>query len=204
MLYTCSSCTLHTCEKPEVGTYPKNCPVLQKEFMDEVKTKYEPYLEFFSQCARVEAEGYCQWPRLRETIEVCQRMGYKKIGLAFCAGFRNEAKIVEDLLRSKGFQVVSAVCKVGGIDKEDIGMTPDCKINPGGYEPMCNPIGQAEMLNVSGTDFNIVLGLCVGHDSLFLKHSEALATVLVAKDRVMAHNPCGAIYTAKGYCKTKL
>jgi len=203
-MYICSSCTLHTCEKPEVGKYPKNCPVLKKEFMEAVAEKYEPYRDFFYVCARVEAEGYCQWPRLRETIEVCKRMGYKKLGLAFCAGFRNEAKTVENLLRSKGFEVVSAVCKVGGLDKEEFGMPADHKVNPGGYEPVCNPIGQAELLNEQHTDFNIVLGLCVGHDSLFLKHSEALATVLVAKDRVMGHNPCAAIYTANGYCKNKL
>ena len=203
-MYTCSSCTLHSCEKPGNGPYPKNCPMLEKEFMEEVKLKYEPYIDFFATCARIEAEGYCLWPRLRETVELCLRMGYKKIGLAFCAGFRSEAKTVEELLRARGFQVVSAVCKAGGIDKEAIGMGPDCKIKPGGFEPMCNPIAQAEMLNRCETEFNIVLGLCVGHDSLFLKHSEALSTVLVAKDRVMAHNPCGAIYTAKGYCKTKL
>ena len=203
-MYTCSSCTLHSCEKSQPDKYPKNCPVLEKEFMEAVAAKYEPYAEFFQVCAGIEAEGYCQWPRLRETMEVCARMGYKKLGLAFCAGFRNEAKTVENLLRSKGFEVVSAVCKVGAIDKEDFGMPAHCKVHPGGFEPICNPIGQAELLNSQGTEFNIVLGLCVGHDSLFLKHSEALATVLVAKDRVMGHNPCAAIYTANGYCKGKL
>lgn len=203
MYYTCANCTLHGCEKQD-GSYPKNCPVLEKEFIEEINAKYEPYMDFFSTCARIEAEGYCRWPRLRESLELCQRMGYKRVGLAFCAGFRNEAKVVEELLRSRGFEVVSAVCKVGSVDKESFGMAPECKVHPGGFEPICNPIGQAEMLNRCGTEFNIVLGLCVGHDSLFLKHSEALATVLVAKDRVLAHNPCGAIYTAKGYCKGKL
>ena len=203
-MYTCASCTVHACEKANAEHYPKNCPVLKKEFMEEVVRQYEPYREFFHVGARIEAEGYCQWPRLRETMELCQRMGYKKVGLAFCAGFKNEAKTVERLLRNKGFEVVSALCKVGGIDKEDFGMPADHKVNPGGYEPICNPIGQAELLNEQGTEFNIVLGLCVGHDSLFLKHSEALATVLVAKDRVMGHNPCAAIYTADGYCKNKL
>ena len=203
-MYTCSSCTVHTCEKPEKGNYPKNCPVLQKERIAEILKEYEPYREFFTTCAKIEADGYCQWPRLRETLQLCQRMGYKKLGLAFCAGFRSEAKILENLLRSKGFEVVSAVCKVGGVDKEDFGMPSECKINPEGYEPICNPIAQAELLNDFETEFNIVLGLCVGHDSLFLKHANALSTVLVAKDRVMAHNPCCAIYTANGYCKNKL
>jgi len=59
---------------------------------------------------------------------------------------------------------------------------------------MCNPIAQAQILNEQLTDFNIVVGLCVGHDSLFFKHSEAPVTVLVAKDRVLGHNPAAALY----------
>jgi hypothetical protein len=38
-----------------------------------------------------------------------------------------------------------------------------------------------------------------GHDSLFFKHSEGLATTLVAKDRVLAHNPVGALQLADTY-----
>ena len=69
---------------------------------------------------------------------------------------------------------------------------------------MCNPILQAEFLNRQETEFNIVMGLCVGHDSLFYKYSEALVTTLVAKDRVLAHNPAGALYQAKAYYKRLL
>ena len=38
---------------------------------------------------------------------------------------------------------------------------------------------------------NFLVGLCVGHDSLFIKYSEAPRTTLVTKDRVLAHNPVG-------------
>jgi uncharacterized metal-binding protein len=44
---------------------------------------------------------------------------------------------------------------------------------------------------------NILLGLCVGDDTLFIKHSKAPVTVLAVKDRVLAHNPLGALYTAR-------
>lgn len=64
---------------------------------------------------------------------------------------------------------------------------------------MCNPIHQALRLNAENTEFNIVMGLCVGHDSLFYKYSEALVTTLVAKDRVLAHNPVAALYTSNSY-----
>lgn len=64
---------------------------------------------------------------------------------------------------------------------------------------MCNPILQAKLLNREGTDLNVVIGLCVGHDSLFYKYSDALCTTLVTKDRVLGHNPAAALYTAKTY-----
>lgn len=64
---------------------------------------------------------------------------------------------------------------------------------------MCNPVSQAELLNRAGCEFNVVMGLCVGHDSLFFRHSEAPATVLVTKDRVLAHNPIGALQLADSY-----
>ena len=96
------------------------------------------------------------------------------------------------------------ICKTGGYDKTEVGMTDRHKTRPGEFEPMCNPIAQAELLNGQNTEFNIVLGLCVGHDSLFMKHSNALCTVLVVKDRVLGHNPCAALYTAEFYGRKRL
>ena len=69
---------------------------------------------------------------------------------------------------------------------------------------MCNPIAQAVLLNEQKTQLNIVVGLCVGHDSLFYKYSDAMVTTLITKDRVLAHNPAGAVYCAEGYYKKKL
>ena len=68
---------------------------------------------------------------------------------------------------------------------------------------MCNNIAQAKILNRVKTDLNVLMGLCLGHDALFLKHSKAPVTVLAVKDRVLAHNPLGAIY-ADHYYERKL
>lgn len=88
-------------------------------------------------------------------------------------------------------------CKIGAVDKTEIGIPEEKKLNRGcGHESMCNPIMQAKVLAEQGTDFNIVIGLCVGHDTLFLKHSEAPTTVMIVKDRVLGHNPVMALYTA--------
>jgi uncharacterized metal-binding protein len=64
---------------------------------------------------------------------------------------------------------------------------------------MCNPIFQAYVVNDAGTDFNVLLGLCVGHDSLFFKYTEAPTTVLAVKDRVTGHNPLAAVYLSESY-----
>ncbi|MBL6929214.1 MAG: DUF1847 domain-containing protein [Rhodospirillales bacterium] len=149
--------------------------------------------------AKVEAEGYCEWTRVEEVCAFAKRMGYRKIGIAFCIGFIDMANTLSQVLESHGFEVASVCCKTGGIAKEELGLKDSEKIRPGNFEAMCNPITQAELLNRSGTDFNVVLGLCVGHDSLFFKHSEALVTTLVAKDRVLAHNPAAALLLADGY-----
>ena len=80
-----------------------------------------------------------------------------------------------------------------------IGITDEQKIARGTDEAMCNPIFQANLLNHEKTEFNILLGLCVGHDSLFFKYSEAPTTVLAVKDRVTGHNPLAAIYLSDSY-----
>ena len=42
----------------------------------------------------------------------------------------------------------------------------------------------------------ILDGLCVGHDSLFFKYSEAFTTVLIARDSVLGHNRAIALYAS--------
>ena len=92
------------------------------------------------------------------------------------------------VLKKNGFTVNSVVCKNGSIPKEFLRIQEQEKLRPNTYEPMCNPIGQAMALNKSQTDLNIILGLCVGHDTLFIKYSQAPVTVLAVKDRVLGHN----------------
>jgi len=55
------------------------------------------------------------------------------------------------------------------------------------------------VLAEAGTGLNVAVGLCVGHDTLFFQHSAAPVTVLVAKDRVLGHNPVAALYTSRSY-----
>lgn len=149
--------------------------------------------------AQVEGLFYGKLTRVEEIIEFANRIGAKKIGIATCAGLIEEAKIFAEILTAKGLEHYSAICKVGSVDKTEIGIVEEHKIRPGTHESMCNPILQARILNYQKTDLNVVIGLCVGHDSLFTKYSDALVTTLVTKDRVTGHNPVAALYTAHSY-----
>ncbi len=86
------------------------------------------------------------------------------------------------------------LCKAGRTPEGELGLKEEHRIFQEKQESMCNPIYQAKLLNHEKTDFNILLGLCVGHDSLFFKFAEAPTTVLAVKDRVTGHNPLAAIY----------
>ena len=80
-----------------------------------------------------------------------------------------------------------------------MGLKEDEKVRKGLFEPICNPIAQARLLNNAKTDLNLVVGLCIGHDILFLKNAQAPSTVLIVKDRVLGHNPAAAIYLSHSY-----
>jgi uncharacterized metal-binding protein len=150
--------------------------------------------------AEVEFEGYCQWTRVQEIMEFARKIGAKKIGIANCIGLINEARIFARILRANGFEAYSVVCKVEGRAKSSMGIPEKCEqIGPA----MCNPILQARLLNQANTDLNVVIGLCVGHDSLFYRYSDAYVTTLVTKDRVTGNNPAAALYTANSYYKKK-
>ena len=195
------------------GKPGKNCPTLvHKQIVKKTLEEYKkPKLRKFAKAASIqEAECYGadpeapgvftpQNPRIVEICQFAQKMGYKRLGIAFCSGSAAEARIVTEILEFNGFEVASVICKAGQIPKEEVGMADEEKIMPGTFESMCNPINQAMVLNEAKTDFNVVINLCVGHDSLFFKYSKAPVTVFSAKDRVTGHNPMAAIYTAHSY-----
>lgn len=149
--------------------------------------------------ARTEAAGYCVATRVEETMDFARRMGWRRLGIAHCIGLMQEARTAREIFTAGGFEVFTVCCKVGSVDKESMGIGDAEKVRPGQYEVMCNPVAQAALLAQAGTEFNVVIGLCVGHDSMFLMHSKAPATVLVVKDRVLGHNPVAALYTSHSY-----
>jgi uncharacterized metal-binding protein len=153
--------------------------------------RYPGYRQIAAAAGRIEAERYGEACRLEELIAFAQRLGCRHLGIAFCFGLSEEARRLEEIL-SRDFKVSSVCCKVGG--RPSAGDLQELKRERGMSAAACNPLGQAEVLNQCGTDLNILVGLCIGHDVLFNKHSQAPATTFIVKDRVLAHNPAGALY----------
>ncbi len=209
---TCAKCTKMACGTSTTGDQgPSNCPTtIRRDVVQRALLEYDKpeVSEFARQASIQEFECYMNLPegmtprnpRVEEVAQFAKKMGYKKLGIAFCGGLAAEAKTLTTILENRGFDVVSVCCKAGAIDKERIGITAEQKIGgPGSPESMCSPISQAEILNSEGTEFNILVGLCVGHDSLFFKYSHALCTVLIVKDRVFGHNPVAGLYLSGTY-----
>jgi uncharacterized metal-binding protein len=111
-----------------------------------------------------------------------------------------ESKLLARILTEAGLQVVLVGCMAGGAPRGKFGL----RERKGASHFACNPIMQAEVLNREKTDLNVIVGLCLGHDVLFIKYSEAGVTPLIVKDRVTGHNPIAALYTSQGYYKKKL
>jgi len=186
---------------------PEYCPmktseevitsVIEKYALDDVKRIYVP-------ATITEKEAYesirgvrmAVRPRIKELIEFGKLIHAQKIGVAFCAGMRDEAARIVKILEGSGFAIASVLCKCGGIDKTKLDVAKEYKIgDPLKFEAGCNPVLQAQLLNNAETDINIIVGLCLGHDMLFTMNSKAPVTTLIVKDRLLGHNPVIALYS---------
>jgi len=171
----CAYCPAEHCED-ELKKTPGFCP--RRTLPDELERAKKVYstdsmVKRVSEvAASVETEGYRVWPRVQELIEFSKRMGFSKLGVAFCVGLREETLTLCKILESHGFNLSSVCCAIDG---------------------GCNPVGQAMVLNRAATEMNIIMGLCIGHDLLFTRFSNAPVTTLVVKDRVTCHNSVGPL-----------
>lgn len=203
IVYNCANCDLKGCSRGVFKESLSNCPNKNNEIQAKAKALYQEKenKKIAYNAALVEAQGYGRMTRIEETIYFAKKCNYKKIGLIFCTGLSKEAKVVHNILTYHGFEVVSVLCKNGEIEKSNLGISEEDTLSGKCSEIMCNPIGQALLVNEQNTDFNVIMGLCVGHDTLVMKYLEAPMTILAAKDRVTGHNPLAAIYLSESYYK---
>ncbi len=216
----CTMCPTRICENrggkakdspPPLEKVPAFCPMkIMPDVYAAAMVEYDkPQIKEFARKASVQ-EFQCyerlpegrrtRLPRIEELIQFARKCGYQRLGLAHCGGLMYEAGLVANILEANGFDVISVQCKTGAVPKERIGIDVDEKIaGPKAWETMCNPIAQAMIINRSKVDMAVMLGLCIGHDTLFIKYCDVPLTILAVKDRVTGHNPLAAVYASETY-----
>ncbi|HEX3031022.1 MAG TPA: DUF1847 domain-containing protein [Bacillota bacterium] len=205
---SCSDCGVLNCYRREKD-FPGFClttntPQKEIEKVNELYRNDPVVSKMSNAAAEIEGTYYGKLTRVEEIIQFAKRIGAKKIGIATCVGLMNETKIFTKILKAKGLESYSVICKVGSTDKTEVGVPEELKVQKGCHESLCNPVLQAKLLNKQKTDLNVIVGLCVGHDTLFIKYSKAPVTTLITKDRITGHNPAAALYTSGFYYKRLL
>jgi len=193
-IITCDVCKKNECASGYPNGMPAYCE--GQRYMDVInKTKTEYLIpdnaKIHKATAKIINLGHDQLTRLEESIEFAKELGVSKIGLAICVGLIREGREFARFFKRAGFEVISVACMIGGIKDLETGL--DKEYYPTGTT--CNPIAQAEIMNKEGTELNFMVGLCLGHDILFMKHVKALVAPLVVKDRALVNNPSAVIYS---------
>ena len=213
----CATCTTYACNsnvrtgKMNTGDKPESCPLLTKpEVIRQSVEEYgKPENQAMANVSAVQEYQNYEWlpgrklrtsiTRIEEIMDFAKKMKYRKLGLAYCAGLRYEGQLAAQIFLAKGFDLVSVCCKCSSTPKEEVGLKKEQKIRgPESIEMMCSPITQAMILNDEKVHLAIMLGQCVGHDTLFLKYIEVPTTILGVKDRVFGHDPIRALYLSQG------
>ena len=194
---SCIDCAMKACVRKDMP-FPDFCLTtnLDPDTREQVRQTYMEEENHHVMTAAAEAAHELMGQsatRIENIIAFAHKLGAKKLGIATCIGLLNESRVLASILRSHGFEVYGVSCKAGTIANSEIDIPAEI-CNPDAS--ICNPILQARLLNEAKTDLNITMGLCVGHDCLFNKYSDALVTNCVTKDRALAHNPVAALYTA--------
>jgi len=192
----CADCFVQHCQVRKRDDLPAGCPMLDKAMIERDAAMYhmEENEAFYAASIQSMGQSFGSMPRVIEAVNFCRLRGYKKIGVAYCSGMLRFGRAVSDIFKKHGFTVSAVGCKTGGFSPEELISEPLRPVRPAHAAPpgmpprqpraICNPIGQALFLNEEKTEFNVVVGLCVGHDSLFLKYAEAPCTIVVLKDRL--------------------
>ena len=135
-MVNCAKCPRPVCNSPAWQEGPANCP---RKVMPDVITKAtekcfsSDFRDFALKASKQEGSGYLRLPhapngpspvksRVEEVMEFAQRMGYKRLGVAYCGGIQFEAGLLVPILENRGFEVVSVQCKCGSVPKEYLGI----------------------------------------------------------------------------------
>ena len=181
-LLNCLECRDRTCLRGEP------CPHVSLPVLGASSEEGQAILEASWDVALEQERTLC---RLAEVVYFALELGCRRVGVAFCIDLEEPAAILTGVLR-RFFEVVPVCCRVGGIVAP--GGASNAEQAPRG-ETVCDPSGMAWVLNEAKTDLNVLVGVCVGADCVFNREGKAPVTTLFVKDKSLANNPIGAVYS---------
>jgi len=193
--FSCADCTRVACVRG--GEFPNECPTVTEAATVAAAVEHaanDPYACKVMAAAQTTPRDQNGSPRNRidEIAHFCKEMEFSTVGVAFCIALVKEARVLCQLLSEAGLVVVPVSCKVGGVSPSKLGVDADTFKGVS-----CNPVAQAAILNRRNTNINIAVGLCLGHDMLFARHSSSPVTTLVVKDRFLGHNTVQALRSSR-------
>lgn len=172
----------------------KHCKISARDCNDGKESALQEYAkptnqEIYRNADKLVADGRAgQLSRLDEILEYIKLNNYQNIAVAYCFCMEDLAKELVEVLKQSSFKTASYRCTINGIRENEI-------IDDLGEGVNCNPIGQANAINISQAQFVIDMGLCLGHDVLFRTYLKKPGTTFIIKDRVHQHNPARALTT---------
>lgn len=191
--YGCRHCATAASFTGEVSRMPRTCPTLTHPPLAQA---IEPYLspDRLELMRIADETPFTEERQLRSRVEelahFARRRGMRRIGIAFCVSMRVEAQRLAERLEAEGLESALVCCRVGAVDQSELGLA---KANPERFAAICNPVGQARLLDEARVDLVVAIGLCLGHDLVLQEESVAPVTTLVVKDRVFDHSPIRAL-----------
>ena len=124
---TCSECGPLNCYRQE-KMYPPFCLTeaadeQQVASVVELLRGDNPDGRMARAASEIEGLYYGKATRVEEIVLFAKRIGAQRIGVATCRGLIEEARIFVKVLRAKGLEPYTVVCKVGSVDKREIGVS---------------------------------------------------------------------------------
>jgi len=181
MSVMCARCESFTCRTGSRSAAPSTCPMHESFPSFEALYATAERQRMAYESAIVEVTGYGRWTRIEEIVQLADRMGYARLGIGHCPPTEAEAKRVAHLLERRGLEPI----------------LPEAVVQ-------CDPAGQATLFAERRSQFNVVAGMCVGHDAIFIRHSTVPVTSLIVSDRRFRDNPAAALYTSRSYTRDAL
>jgi len=170
----CIKCPIKSCRKELVSCAAQSFK--SEDILPEYHTKEEQ--KIVQMAAKLVDGGKAgTLSRIQEVVEFSKLMGYKKIGLAYCYGMESDASLVYNIFEKEGIKTAPISCTAGAMSQVSVNHESHLT------GVSCNPLGQAEQMNIEGVDFAVTMGLCMGHDILFQNKIKCNFTNILVKDR---------------------